>query len=46
MFPEYWQRFADPIPEDERGDMVQAYHKRITGDDPEVHSIGQPTSGA
>eukprot|EP00117_Sycon_ciliatum_P003481 scpid57835/ scgid0773/ Proline iminopeptidase; Prolyl aminopeptidase len=35
VFPEYWQRFADPIPEDERGDMVQAYHKRITGDDPE-----------
>jgi proline iminopeptidase len=34
MFPDKWERFVAPIPEDERGDMMAAYHKRLTGDDP------------
>lgn len=34
MFPEKWELFQAPIPEDERGDMVAAYHKRLTGTDP------------
>ena len=33
MFPEKWERFLAPIPEAERGDMMAAYRKRLTGDD-------------
>lgn len=34
MFPDRWEGFVAPIPEAERGDMVAAYRKRLTGDDP------------
>ncbi len=34
MFPDKWERFVALIPEDERGDMLGAYHRRLTGDDP------------
>lgn len=34
MFPDKWERFVAPIPEDERGTMVAAYNRRLTGDDP------------
>ncbi len=33
IFPDFWERFRDHIPEAERGDMMTAYHKRLTGDD-------------
>ncbi|MBX3595956.1 MAG: prolyl aminopeptidase [Rhizobiaceae bacterium] len=33
MFPDKWERFVAPIPPDERGDMMAAYHKRLTGTD-------------
>ena len=33
FFPEYWEEFVEPIPEDERGAMVEAYYRRLTGDD-------------
>ncbi len=36
LFPELWQGFLDPIAKGERGDMVAAYYKRLTSDDPEV----------
>lgn len=36
MFPDKWEGFLAPIPESERGDMVSAYHRRLTGDDPAV----------
>ncbi|MDO6730568.1 prolyl aminopeptidase [Marinovum sp. 2_MG-2023] len=29
FWPETWARFASLIPEDERGDMIAAYHKRL-----------------
>ncbi len=32
IFPDYWQDFLAPIPEAERGDLVAAYHRRLTGD--------------
>lgn len=35
MFPEKWERFIAPIPEDERGDMIAAYRKRLVGQDRE-----------
>ena len=33
MFPDAWERFLAPIPVEERGDMIGAYHKRLTGSD-------------
>jgi proline iminopeptidase len=33
MFPDKWERFVAPIPEEERGDMMAAYRKRLTGTD-------------
>ena len=32
MFPDRWETFVAPIPENERGNLMQAYHKRLTGD--------------
>jgi proline iminopeptidase len=31
LFPEKWEGFVAPIPEDERGDLIAAYHRRLTG---------------
>jgi len=33
LFPEAWDEYVDPIPEEERGDMMKAYHKRLNSDD-------------
>jgi len=33
IFPDWWQDFLQPIPEEERGDLLAAYYKRLTGDD-------------
>ncbi len=32
IYPDYWQDFLAPIPQAERGDLVSAYHRRLTGD--------------
>ena len=36
IFPEYWKRFADFIPEDERDDLLNAYYRRLTSEDPKI----------
>ncbi|MFJ8740629.1 prolyl aminopeptidase [Embleya sp. NPDC127516] len=36
LFPEAWQEFLAPIPEDERGDLVGAFHRRLNDPDPKV----------
>jgi proline iminopeptidase len=33
IFPEHWQDFIAPIPEEERKDLVKAYAKRLSGND-------------
>ncbi|MEM1379703.1 MAG: prolyl aminopeptidase [Pseudomonadota bacterium] len=33
IFPEAWEQFIAPIPEDERGDLMAAYQRRLQGDD-------------
>ncbi|MGE0370838.1 MAG: prolyl aminopeptidase [Gammaproteobacteria bacterium] len=33
LFPDYWEEYLRPIPEDERGDLVPAYYRRLTGED-------------
>eukprot|EP00124_Ichthyophonus_hoferi_P005351 Ihof_evm1s754 gene=Ihof_evmTU1s754 len=35
LFPEYFEKFVEPIPERERFDLISAYHRRLTGDDAE-----------
>ena len=33
LFPDYWEEYLRPIPEGERGDLVGAYYRRLTGED-------------
>jgi len=41
LFPEAQRQLAEFIPEDERGDLLSAYHRRLVDPDPAVH---QPAS--
>ena len=34
LFPDKWEKFLAPIPEAERGDLMSAYRRRLTGADP------------
>jgi proline iminopeptidase len=36
IFPDQFEAYRDFIPEDERHDMIAAYHKRLIGDDKEI----------
>ena len=33
LFPDAFERYVAPIPEAERGDLLNAFHKRLTGED-------------
>ncbi len=33
VFPDFWQEFITPIPEEERDDFIQAFYSRLNGDD-------------
>ncbi len=33
VYPDFWEGYVAPIPEDERDDLMAAYYKRLTGDD-------------
>jgi proline iminopeptidase len=33
IFPDAWEGYLEPIPEAERGDLIRAYYRRLTGDD-------------
>ncbi|KAJ6646210.1 putative proline iminopeptidase, partial [Pseudolycoriella hygida] len=35
IFPDYWEQFVAPIPEDERDNLIAAYYKRLTGNNEE-----------
>lgn len=37
LFPDVWEEYLSVIPENERGDLVSAYRKRLTDPDPAVH---------
>ncbi|WP_026413152.1 prolyl aminopeptidase [Actinomadura oligospora] len=37
LFPDAWEGFRDAIPEDERGDYMAAYARRLADPDPDVH---------
>jgi proline iminopeptidase len=36
LFPEAWAEYLTPIPAVERSDLISAYHRRLTHDDPAV----------
>jgi proline iminopeptidase len=38
IFPDAWEKYLAPIPENERGDIVSAYFKRLTSEDKEVRA--------
>lgn len=38
VFPEAWQAFANFLPEEERGDLLANYHRRLIDPDPAVHA--------
>ena len=33
IFPDFWEQYKNAIPEDERGDFMSAYYKRLTSED-------------
>ncbi|MEX2523807.1 MAG: prolyl aminopeptidase [Gammaproteobacteria bacterium] len=35
VFPDAWEEFIRPIPEDERDNLIEAYHRRVHGGDAE-----------
>ena len=35
LFPDYFEPYKNAIPVEERGDMMKAYYKRLTGDNEE-----------
>lgn len=38
LYPDLWERYAEPIPAEERHDMISAYYKRLTSSDARVMS--------
>ena len=36
IYPDEWEKYIEPIPIVERGDMMSAYYRRLTGDDKQV----------
>ncbi|MCB5409614.1 prolyl aminopeptidase [Pseudogemmobacter faecipullorum] len=46
FFPDLWQRFVAPIPEEERDDLIAAYHRRLfSGDRAEEIHFGRLWAG-
>jgi proline iminopeptidase len=35
VFPDAWEHYVAPIPPEERGDLIAAYHRRLFGADPQ-----------
>lgn len=38
LYPDLWEHYVEPIPAEERGDMMNAYYKRLTSDNQRVLS--------
>jgi len=43
IFPDLWEEYVAPIPTGERHDMMQAYYKRLTSDDPATRAAAART---
>jgi proline iminopeptidase len=46
FFPEAWEKYIAPIPPDERGNMISAYHNRLIDPDPNVRLAAAQTRAA
>ncbi|HWW21729.1 MAG TPA: prolyl aminopeptidase [Steroidobacteraceae bacterium] len=38
LFPDLWEHYVAPVPPEERGDMMRAYYRRLTSDDPKTRA--------
>ncbi|MBN8562258.1 MULTISPECIES: prolyl aminopeptidase [unclassified Leptolyngbya] len=38
IFPDAWEHYLEPIPPEERDDMISAYYRRLTSEDAEIRS--------
>ncbi len=38
LFPDAWEKYLAPIPQAERGELVSAYYRRLTSEDPTVRA--------
>jgi proline iminopeptidase len=38
MYPDAWEKYLAPIPEEERNHLVEAFYKRLTDEDPKIRS--------
>ncbi len=36
LYPDLWEHYVEPIPLEERADMIGAFYRRLTSDDPQV----------
>ncbi len=36
IYPDLWERYIEPIPPEERSDLIGAFYRRLTSDDPRV----------
>jgi proline iminopeptidase len=36
IYPDAWEKYLHPIPKNEREDLISAYYKRLTSDDPKI----------
>jgi proline iminopeptidase len=36
LYPDAWEHYLAPIPQSEHGDLVAAYHRRLTSENPEL----------
>ncbi len=36
IFPDHWEKYVAPIPQSERGEMINAYYKRLTSTDDKI----------
>ena len=38
IFPDLWEKYVEPIPQEERGELMQAYYRRLTSPDAAVRA--------
>jgi proline iminopeptidase len=38
LYPDAWEKYVEPIPEGERGDLLHAFYRRLTSDDDETRA--------
>lgn len=43
IFPDEWEKYIDPIPLEERGDLIHAYYRRLTSSDPAIRKRAAST---